>query len=106
MKEKKTKKTKKSETASNDGSSDEDSVAGVKEEKKTKKPRASKKAVNAETAVIPQTPLLVEEEVVLTLVQPSEFIDQELTDGDMEGFAAEWGQELVEEELSDIEDDE
>jgi hypothetical protein len=106
VKEKKTKKTKKSETASNDGSSDEDSVAGVKEEKKTKKPRASKKAVNAETAVIPQTPLLVEEEVVLTLVQPSEFIDQELTDGDMEGFAAEWGQELVEEELSDIEDDE
>jgi hypothetical protein len=83
---------------------DDSSVAGVAEPKKTKNTR-------------PPTPVLPDEdENLLTLVPPetSSFIDEnadfknhlEIEDPELAGFDAAWGEELVEEELSDIEEDE
>jgi len=83
---------------------DNDSVAAVAEPKKTKKVRAPTPVLpdddeNHLTLVAPQTSTLVDEQ--------ADFENHmEIEDPELEGFAAEWGEELVEEELSDIDDDE
>ena len=81
--------------------SDDDSVAAIAESKKSKKVRTPR--------------LEQDDEPVLSLVRPetSTFIDEdadfenllEVEDPEMKGFSAEWGEELIEEELSDIEDE-
>jgi hypothetical protein len=81
--------------------SDDDSVAAIAESKKSKKVKTPR--------------LEQDDEPVLSLVRPetSTFIDEEadfenlleVEDPEMKGFSAEWGEELVEEELSDIEDE-
>jgi len=81
---------------------DDESVAAVSEKKIKKVATKTKKVERVQTPILPE-----DDEQPITLVSPtkSEVVNTD-ADAELDGFSAEWEGELMEEELSDIEEDE